>query len=229
MRVLLDSPDLLEPQLRALLRASTAGPLRILLPMVTNVSELLRFKSIMEDLIVTLKSDGVEIAESVPVGVMIEIPSAALLAEHFAREADFLSVGTNDLTQYTLAVERGNELVGHRYSSLHPAVLRLIKRAVVAGRDAGVPTAICGELAGYPPAAPVLVGLGFRELSASPISLPDMKQVIRGFSLDDADELASACLNAVGATEVRLLVKVWFEERPGLLPEEIETKDWLES
>lgn len=222
MRVLLDTPDLLVPQLRALLQAGASGPLRILLPMVTNVSELLQFKKVMGDLETELRAEGKSIGEAIPVGVMIEIPSAAIQSAHFAREADFMSVGTNDLTQYTLAVERSNELVGHRYSSLHPAVLHLIKRTVDAAAREGTPTSLCGELAGYAPAAPVLIGLGYRELSLSPMSLPQIKQVIRGCSIVEAQGLAKECLGAVGADEVRSLVRRWFEDRPGLLPSDME-------
>jgi len=218
MRVLLDTPDLLIPQLRALLRAGSSGPLRILLPMVTNVSELRQLKQVKADVEAELRAEGKSVRDSTAVGVMIEIPSAAIQAEHFAREADFMSVGTNDLTQYTLAVERSNELVGHRYSSLHPAVLHLIKRTLAAGALEGTPTSLCGELAGYAPAAPVLIGLGYRELSMSPMSLPEIKQVIRGCSIVESEELARTCLEAVGADEVRSLVRRWFEDRPGLLP-----------
>ncbi|MFV1979933.1 MAG: phosphoenolpyruvate--protein phosphotransferase [Rhodothermia bacterium] len=218
MRVLLDTPDLLIPQLRALLRAGSSGPLRILLPMVTNVSELRQLKQVKADVEAELRAEGKSVRDSTAVGVMIEIPSAAIQADHFAREADFMSVGTNDLTQYTLAVERSNELVGHRYSSLHPAVLHLIKRTLDAGALEGTPTSLCGELAGYAPAAPVLIGLGYRELSLSPMSLPEIKQVIRGCSIVESEELARTCLEAVGADEVRSLVRRWFEDRPGLLP-----------
>jgi phosphotransferase system enzyme I (PtsI) len=218
LRVLLDTPELLTPQLRALLRASTSGPLRILLPMVTNVSELRSLKKIKNNVEEQLKKEGIEFDASIPVGAMIEIPSASILADHFAREADFLSVGTNDLTQYTLAVERSNELVGHRYSSLHPAVLHLVRRTVEAGMRHGIPTSVCGELAGYPLAVPVLLGLGYRELSVSPISLLEVKQVIRSVAMSDAEKLAEECLLAVDADQVRAAVRMWFNERPDLLP-----------
>jgi phosphotransferase system enzyme I (PtsI) len=217
MRVLLDRPEILEGQLRALMRASADGPIRILLPMVTHLSELATVKEVRSRLEAKLEAEGIAHERSIPLGVMVEVPSVAIQADHFAREADFMSIGTNDLTQYTLAVERGNELVGHRYSSLEPAVLFLVRHTVEAGARHRKPTAICGELAGYGPAVPVLIGLGLRELSVSPFSLPDVKRIIRGVSLDEAEQLAKECQQSTEAEAVRALVRAWFDDRPGLL------------
>ena len=216
IRVLLEREDLLRPQLRALLRVSTKGPIRILLPMVTELEELRRFKRIMGDTIQEMKEEGIGVSENIPVGVMIEVPAAALQAAHFAREADFMSIGTNDLTQYVLAVDRSNELVAHQFNERHPAVLRLVAKTIKAGVEAKKSVAVCGELAAQVPAIPILIGFGLREFSASPIYLPEMKRVIRGVTTAECEELATSCLEQEDATGVSNTLTDWFERHKEL-------------
>lgn len=211
IRVLLEREDMLRPQLRALLKVSMLGPIRIMLPMVSELGELRRFKAIMRETIRELKGEGIAVPDDIPVGVMIEVPAAALQATHFAREADFMSIGTNDLTQYVLAIDRSNELVGHQFNELHPAVLRLIATTIQAGLESGTPVSVCGELAAQVPAIPILVGLGLREFSASPIYLPEIKRIIRGVSAEECEPLAQTCLEQEDASGVSSTLKQWFD------------------
>ncbi len=212
IRVLLDRPELLLPQLRAILRAGAHGPLRILLPMVTNINELRTFRAHLANVEHELIEEGFEILANPPVGVMVEVPSVALQADHFARESDFFSIGTNDLTQYVLAVDRGNDLVADLYEELHPAVLMLIHRTVEAAHRHGIPVGLCGELASNPRAVPILVGLGIDELSASPVYLPGMKRVIRAMKKTEGETLARVALEARTADEVREKLDQWLGE-----------------
>ncbi len=213
IRVLLDKPDLLLPQLRALLRASAFGPLRILLPMVTNLDEVVRFRAVLEDLKADMRRAGEPFSEDIPVGIMIEVPAVALMAEQFAGVSDFFSIGSNDLTQYTLAVDRGNDLVAHLYNELNPAVLALMKRAVDAARSHNIPIGICGEMAASPRATPILVGLGLDEVSASPVYLPEVKRIIRALDMPQARRLAEEALKAPDAAAVGALVEEWLQSR----------------
>ncbi len=213
IRVLLDKPDLLTPQLRAILRASAHGEARLLLPMVTSLEEVLRFKAILADACDTLEAEGVPHRRDIPVGIMVEVPAVALLAEQFAPHVDFFSIGSNDLTQYTLAVDRGNDLVGHLYDELHPSVLHLIAHTIGVAHRHGLKVSLCGELAANPLATPVLVGLGLDEFSLSPVYLPEVKQIVRGIRLEDARRLAKKCLEAPNAEVVRCLAESWLEER----------------
>lgn len=212
IRILLDKPELLYPQTRAIMRASAFGPLRILLPMVTDVNEVYRFKEAMEEIAEDLREKGEAFDEKIPVGIMVEVPAVAIKAEKFAREVDFFSIGTNDLTQYTLAVDRGNDLVAAMYQELDPGVLHLIKRTVDAAKQEGIPVSLCGELAARPAATPLLVGLGIDELSASPIYLPELKRVIRAIRMKEARDLAAESLEARDAQEVDALLKRWLTE-----------------
>lgn len=212
IRVLLDKPDLLVPQLRAILRASTHGKVRLLLPMVMALSEVRRFREILERVKAELRDAGEPFDERIPLGIMIEVPAAALMATHFAAEVDFFSIGTNDLTQYTLAVDRGNDLVADRFDELHPAVLTLIRQTVEAAHAAGISVSLCGELAANPRATPILVGLGVDELSASPVYLPEIKRIIRLMCLDEAQALAARALRAESAAEVEAMVEAWLED-----------------
>ena len=206
VRILIDKPDLLRPQLRAILRASADGPARILLPMVNALDEVTFVRRAIADVRAELDAEGVEMADDVPLGIMVEVPAVALMADRFARAVDFFSVGTNDLTQFTLAVDRGNDLVGSRYRELHPAVLRLIAQAVEAAGTRGIPVSVCGELAGDPRVTPLLVGLGVDALSASPAYLPLVKRVLRAFSLDEAQDLARRALRQPDADAVGRLL-----------------------
>ena len=209
IRILLDRPELLNPQLQALLRASAFGPMRIMLPMVTNLREVIRFKNILEETKENLRLKGIKFDEQIPLGIMVEVPAVALSAETFAPEVDFFSIGTNDLTQYTMAVDRGNDLVSDRFQEMHPAVLQLIKKTVDAGHEAGISVSLCGEMAAKPEATPVLVGLGLDELSASPTYLPEVKRVIRAMTFPEARALAEQALKASDAEEVHTILKNW--------------------
>ncbi|HET6566711.1 MAG TPA: phosphoenolpyruvate--protein phosphotransferase [Rhodothermales bacterium] len=212
IRVLLDKPEILFPQVRAILRASTFGPIRILLPMVTQIWEVERFREALDQAKAELREEGQPFDEDVPVGIMVEVPSVALMIQRFAAAADFFSLGSNDLTQYTLAVDRGNDLVAHLYDELDPSVLLLIKQTAETAERHGLPVGICGEMAGSPRAAPLLVGLGLRDLSASPVFLPEVKRVIRSMKLDDAVCLADQALAAPDARAVGQLLDEWLRE-----------------
>ena len=210
MRILLDKPDVLRPQLRAILRAAAqapdAAPAQILLPMVSSLGEVLAFRKTLEATIAELAADEIDHRADLAVGIMVEVPATALLAETFARHVDFFSIGTNDLTQFVLAVDRGNDLVADLYRELHPAVLSLIARTVDAAEAAGIPVSLCGEIAADPRVTPLLVGLGIDVLSASPAYLTLVKRVLRAFTLDEAQDLARRALRQPDADSVGRLL-----------------------
>jgi len=213
VRVLLDRPELLRPQLRAVLRAATRGTVRLLIPMVTSCEEIDAICSALDEERDRLESDGVPCGP-VDVGAMVEVPSAALQADLLAKHVDFFSVGTNDLTQYVLAVDRTNERVADRHDSLHPAVLGLIRTIVDAADEARIPVSLCGEIAADPSAVPLLVGLGVDALSATPGALLPVKRVVRALRHDDAVALAGDALGDSDAAAVRARLKRWTQDRP---------------
>ena len=210
LRILLDKPDLLRPQLRAVLRAAADAPAdaspRLLLPMVSSLNEIRAFRRTLRSVLADLAAEGVEHRADVPVGIMVEVPAVALLADRFAKHVDFFSVGTNDLTQFTLAVDRGNDLVSSLYRELHPAVLELIARTVEAAKAAGIPVSVCGEIAADPRVTPLLVGLGVDTLSVSPAYLALVKRVLRAFTLDEARDLADRARRQTEAEEVERIL-----------------------
>lgn len=210
IRILLDKPDLLRPQLRAVLRAAVdalpEAPPRLLLPMVSGLDEVRQFKRALQAVCDELEAEGVPFRRDVPLGIMVEVPAVALQTPTFARHVDFFSVGTNDLTQFTLAVDRGNDLVSGLYRELHPAVLQLVRQTVAAAEEAGLPVSVCGEVAADPRVTPLLVGLGIRTLSASPAYLSLVKRVLRAFTLDEAEDLARRALRQPDADAVRGLL-----------------------
>ena len=207
IRLSLRMRDLLDEQLAAILRAGAHGPVRILLPMITSPSEVRQVRTALKRLARKLKRQGVEIADPLPpLGVMIEVPAAALAADGLARVADFFSIGTNDLTMYTLAIDRGDEQVADYYNPLHPAVLRLIRMSIVAARQSGLPINLCGEMAGDPRFAALLLGLGLRDLSMSSASLPRVKQRIRALDLADAERRAETILRQTDAGRIAALL-----------------------
>ncbi len=173
-------------QLRAILRASALGPTRIMFPLITNLKELRQAKMLLADVREDLEEEGIEFDPDIRVGIMIEVPSAAIMARNFARECDFFSIGTNDLIQYTLAVDRSNDRVAGLYTAGHPAVLRLIRTVAEAALEAGVEVAVCGEMAGDPVYTPVLMGLGIQVFSVSAATLLEIKKVIRSITMDQA-------------------------------------------
>jgi phosphoenolpyruvate-protein phosphotransferase (PTS system enzyme I) len=179
VRMCLERPDVFRPQLRALVRAAALGPVQVMFPMISGVEELRRAKAVFRDVEAELAREGVRPVEAIRLGAMIEIPSAALVADSLAAEADFFSVGTNDLVQYLLAVDRGNQRVASLYDPCHPAVVRTLMAIFAAAQKAGIPAAVCGELGGDPLWAPLLIGLGVHELSMSPAALPEVRFVLR--------------------------------------------------
>ncbi len=205
-RFSLQRPDILRPQLRAFYRAATAGPLRFMFPLVTTVGELRQLRAICDEVRAELKAEKIAHDPAVAIGVMVETPSAALTADHFARHCDFLSVGTNDLIQYAFATDRENDDVAHLRSPLHPAVLRLLRGLVTNARDANVPLSICGNMAGDPFMSVLLIGLGFRDLSMDRSRIPVVKEVVRAFTLAGAESLAHEALDKEDETEVRELI-----------------------
>ncbi|MCK4410296.1 MAG: phosphoenolpyruvate--protein phosphotransferase, partial [Candidatus Eisenbacteria sp.] len=205
-RVLLDRPDLLLAQFRAILRASAHGAVRVLIPMISSVEELRETKARLEEAKSQLRLKGVAFDENIKTGVMIEIPSAAMVADRLADECDFLSIGTNDLVQYTLAVDRGSSYVSRLYRPHDPSVLALIARSVEGAASAGKPISLCGEMAGTPAYVPLLIGLGLREFSVSNSRLPRTKKAIRDVDLDAAILLANEAVAARTAGDVAALL-----------------------
>jgi phosphotransferase system enzyme I (PtsI) len=203
IRMCLDEADLFKVQLRALLRAALHGDVRILLPLVVTLDEVRSTRQLLRECMQELEARGEPFRRDVPLGVMIETPAAAVAVDSFLEEAEFFSIGTNDLVQYTLAVDRGNANLASRFTPLHPSVLRLIQRIAEVGRDHGLEVCVCGEMANEPLMAFALVGLGIRQLSVNPRSVPFVKRIIRGVSASFAREAAQAAVAARTASEAR--------------------------
>jgi phosphotransferase system enzyme I (PtsI) len=201
IRLSLATEDIFQAQLRALLRAAAHGPLRIMFPFVSGVEELRAARAAVVRAAEALRAQGQRV-DDVPIGIMIELPSAALTADLLAKEADFFSIGTNDLIQYCLAVDRTDDRLSRLYEPMHPAILRAIRLVVRAGRRARIPVAVCGEMAADPVLLTLLVGLGLRELSMAPTAIPLAKRVIRGLRAADARVAASRALSARTAAEL---------------------------
>ncbi len=197
---------LFHAQLRGLLRASAHGPLKLMFPMISGVGELRAAKAVVDEVKAELAAEGVAFDEKIKLGIMIEMPSAALTADLLAQECDFFSIGTNDLIQYTMAVDRVNEYVSYLYEPLHPSLLRLIGGVAAAAKAANIPVTICGEMAGEPMIAPVLVGLGIRELSMSAVSVPEVKAMIRNVKVSDTEALVQRIQKLPTAAEIRAMV-----------------------
>ncbi|HVK18141.1 MAG TPA: phosphoenolpyruvate--protein phosphotransferase [Fimbriiglobus sp.] len=202
VRLCLKNLDLFKTQLRAILRASVFGDIRIMFPMISTVMELRQCKSLLAEVREDLEEAGIPFKPDIPVGTMIEVPSAALLADRLAREVDFFSIGTNDLVQYTLAADRNNENVASLYNPADPAVLRLIQMVVQAAQQEQIGLNVCGEMSGEPMFAPLLIGLGLRQLSATPRKIPDIKRVIRSLTAQDAERVAGEAVRMETAREV---------------------------
>jgi phosphoenolpyruvate-protein phosphotransferase (PTS system enzyme I) len=197
---------LFRTQLRGLLRASAHGPLKIMFPMISGVVELRAAKTVLDEVKAELTAEGVAYDEGVKVGIMIEMPSAALTADLLAQECDFFSIGTNDLIQYTMAVDRVNEYVSYLYEPLHPSLIRLIGDVAQAANAAGIPVTVCGEMAGEPMIAPVLLGLGIRELSMSAVSVPEVKATIRACTISETQALVQRIKKLPTSAEIRAMV-----------------------
>jgi phosphocarrier protein FPr len=203
IRLCLNQPDLFREQLRAILRAAPYGNLQIMFPMVSDLAELRQGRALVEEQRRRLEAPPVRI------GIMVEVPSAALLADKFAPEVDFFSIGTNDLTQYTLAMDRGHAGLADRQDGLHPAVLRLIERTVSAAHQHGKRVDLCGELGSDPAAVPILVGLGVDELSVSVPAVATVKAQVRALTLASLQPLARRALDCASAAEVRELASTF--------------------
>lgn len=206
IRVCLDMPELFRTQLRAILRATAHGDVRIMLPLVNEIDEILRTRELLAEEEERLRREGIPYNPGYKLGIMVETPAAALTAGDLARHVDFFSIGTNDLVQYALAVDRGNARLAPRYNPFHPAVLKLLKRVARAARAAGIEVSVCGELASSPLGVFLLIGLGITVLSVSPASLPEVKKVIRSVPAADAREAVGEALQASTATDVTAIL-----------------------
>src|SRR4029079_18243703 len=206
-------PDILRRQLRALYRASATGPLRFMFPLVSGLDELKRLRAVCDEVRAELGAERTAHDGAAALGVMIETPSAALTADHLARRCDFLSVGTNDLIQYTFAADRENGDVAHLHQPLHPAVLRTLKAVVETARSAGVPISRVGDMAGGPSLTWILIGLGFRELSMDRDRIPLVKAIVRGSSIEEAEDVVREALAMEEETEIAALLRSRLEGR----------------
>lgn len=213
IRICLDKQDILNTQLRAALRASAFGQLALMFPMIISVEEIRALKAVLEKLKSELRDQQVAFDENIQIGVMIETPAAAINAKFLAKEVDFFSIGTNDLTQYTLAVDRGNEMISHLYNPMSPAVLHLIQQVIDASHAEGKWTGMCGELAGDERASILLLGMGLDEFSMNASSIPRIKKRIRNVHYCDAKLLAKRALQLPTATEVEQLINDFFAEQ----------------
>ena len=213
IRIALDRREILHAQLRAVLRASAFGKLAVMFPMIISVEEIRELKSVIEILKAELRTEGKAFDENIQIGVMVETPSAAVNAKFLAKEVDFFSIGTNDLTQYTLAVDRGNELISHLYNPMQPSVLSLIKQVIDASHTEGKWTGMCGELAGDEHATLLLLGMGLDEFSMSAISVPRIKKLIRNVNFQDAKALADKALQQPTAAQIERLIEEFLAEK----------------
>jgi phosphoenolpyruvate-protein phosphotransferase (PTS system enzyme I) len=213
IRISLDRRDILRDQLRGILRASAHGKVRIMFPMIISVEEIRELKKALEEYKVELRAEGLAFDENIEIGVMVETPAAAAIAHHLAKEVSFFSIGTNDLTQYTLAVDRGNEMISHLYNPLSPAVLTVIKQVIDASHAEGKWTGMCGELAGDERATLLLLGMGLDEFSMSGISIPLVKKIIRNSNFAEVKAMADEALSLPTAAEIEACVEKFIAEK----------------
>ncbi|MBN2551621.1 MAG: phosphoenolpyruvate--protein phosphotransferase [Spirochaetales bacterium] len=213
VRFCLSKPDVFKSQLRALLRASVHGNLKIMFPMISGAEELESTLEILEEAKDELRGRGQPFDEHVPIGIMIEVPSAAFTSDILARKVSFFSIGTNDLIQYMIAVDRENERIAYLYEPFHPGVLRLIKMVVDNAHSNGIPVGMCGEMAGDPYAAVILLGLGLDEYSMSAIGIPTIKRIIRSVTIAEAEELVGTIMEMKSSQEIDRYVRAWMGER----------------
>ncbi|MBI5251205.1 MAG: phosphoenolpyruvate--protein phosphotransferase [Desulfomonile tiedjei] len=213
IRLCLNRTDIFRTQLRAILRAAVYGDCRLLIPMVSCLTELVTTKQLLEEVKRELGSDGIPFARQLKIGILVEVPSAVAIADLLAKEVDFFSIGTNDLIQYSLAIDRVNEHVNYLYDTLHPAILRLIRQVVSAGQAGGIPVSMCGEMAGDPVNIPILLGLGIDELSMNALAIPMVKKLIRAISMDECRELTWQAFQMYEAREIHGLLESWITER----------------
>jgi phosphotransferase system enzyme I (PtsI) len=200
-------------QLRALLRAAVKGNLRVMLPLVSTIEEVRAFNELMSEVADGLERDGVEFSRDFELGVMIEVPAAVMIAPILAREADFFSIGTNDLIQYAMAVDRNNDHVSHLYRPLHPAILIMIRSVIEAAKGQDIDVSVCGEMAADPRFAALLAGMGLRSLSMSPGSIPEVKAALRGLRLSDVEAIVGECVELASESDVTLRLGKCLEGR----------------
>ena len=204
IRLSLKTPDLFRPQLRAILRAAVHGDVRIMFPLITTLGELRQAKMLIKIIAEDLAEEGIAHRCDMPIAMMVEVPAAVLMLDRFVKEVDFLSIGTNDLVQYTLAVDRSNEYVADLYQSSDPAVLRLIEHCVRVADGDAIPLGICGEMSSNPARAMLLLGMGVRSLSVSPNALPKIKKAIRSVSIEQCRSIAQRAMTLDAARDVDL-------------------------
>ncbi|MCZ6718765.1 MAG: phosphoenolpyruvate--protein phosphotransferase, partial [Gammaproteobacteria bacterium] len=207
IRLCLKEPSLFRPQLRAIIRASSLGPVRMMIPMLSNIQEMSQVLEMVGTIRDELKSANIKFDPDMAIGGMIEVPAAAICADVFASDLDFLSIGTNDLIQYTMAIDRVSDEVNYLYDPLHPAVLRLIYTTLQAGQKAKIPVAMCGEMAGDTRYTRLLLGLGLREFSVHPAALLEVKQIIIDSRVDELTYLAKKALKSRSGTDVAQLTR----------------------
>lgn len=220
IRLSLRNLDLFRPQLRAVLRAAVHGDIRMMFPLITTIGELRQAKMLLNVVAEDMQESGIEFRSDIPIGMMVEVPAAVVMLEHFVREVDFLSIGTNDLAQYTLAVDRSNEYVADLYQSSDPAVLRLIKQSVKIADANQTPICVCGEMSSNPARALLLLGLGVRHLSVPPSALPRVKKAIRSVSIEQCKQIAERVMKLEAARDVDLYL---LDRLSDLVPELIVT------
>jgi phosphotransferase system enzyme I (PtsI) len=212
IRYCLKRPEVFRTQLRAILRAAAFGNVRLMFPLISAYFEIQLAKRFLDEAAASLEKDGLPYQRDIPVGIMIEVPAAVVIADHLAKEVDFFSIGTNDLIQYGLAIDRGNKQVAHMYQPLDPAVIRMIKHTADVARANRIPVHMCGEMAGRPLHAPLLLGLGLNELSMNPQAIPQVKRMIRSISLAESKKMVKKILNLRTAREVFEVLRDSFGE-----------------
>ncbi len=225
IRLMLREPELFRTQLRAILRASAYGNVQILFPLISGQHEIIDAKNILKSVAHELQKEGIAFDPNIKIGIMIEVPTAIMVADALAKEVDFFSLGTNDLIQYSLAIDRINEHVAHLYEPLHPGVLRMIHMAVEAAHNNYIEAAICGEMAGEPMYVPILIGLGLDEFSMNAIDIPRVKRIIRQITHEECVALAQEALKASSSSQVKKILKDFLQNR---LPSEFEPDLWHE-
>ena len=215
VRLCLKRPDIFRPQLRGLLRAAAESNVRAMIPFVTFVDEVREVRRLLAEEAAALRADGIPCRADIPLGIMIEVPAAAIAADRFAREVEFFSIGTNDLIQYALAVDRGNESVAYLYQPHHPALLRMLRFVIESAEDAGIPVSLCGEMAADPDHVEILIGLGLRELSVQPRALTRIREMIASIDTREAAKRAAKALDLPTAGEVESFLRKGSRRSPG--------------
>jgi phosphotransferase system enzyme I (PtsI) len=212
IRYCLKRPAVFKTQLRAILRAAALGSVRIMFPMISIHFEICEARRLLDEAAESLEKDGLPYKRDIPLGAMIEVPSAVVIADLLAREVDFFSIGTNDLIQFTLAIDRGNRQVAHLFQPLDPAVLRMIKRTADVAKDNGITVGMCGEMANQPLYAPLLLGMGLHELSMNPQAIPVVKRMIRSVRIADTHAVVQDVLKQPTALKVLAVLREAYGE-----------------